>query len=66
MNKYSKSIIVNLILIVIGFILTVCLIATQKEGSDKFNSTDSSEATPNQKVDKIEIPTKIVGRTDYN
>jgi endonuclease G len=60
MSKTSKSIKVNLILIVAGFVLTVCLATTQKD-SNKLNLTDNSE---NQQVDKIEIPAKIKGRTE--
>jgi endonuclease G len=60
MSKTSKSIKVNLILIAAGFVLSICLAATQKDGN-KLNLTDNSK---NQQVDKIEMPAKIKGRTE--
>ncbi|GHU67057.1 endonuclease [Bacteroidia bacterium] len=56
MSKTSKSIKVNLILIAVGFVLTVCLAATQ---TDK-----TQNQTENAVVEKIEIPAKIAGRQE--
>jgi len=63
MSKTSKSIKVNLILIIAGFVLNICLAATQID-SNKSTLTDISEKTENQQVDKIEIPAKITGRKE--
>ncbi|MDR1347612.1 MAG: DNA/RNA non-specific endonuclease [Prevotellaceae bacterium] len=60
MNNSSKSIKVNLILIAIGFVITVCLAALQTINCPE-NGTENSST---DKVEKIEIPAKITGKQE--
>jgi endonuclease G len=60
MNKTSKSIKVNLILIAAGFVLTICLAATQSDTNSLLNNTVAENLQDN----RVEIPAKITGRQE--
>ena len=56
MSKYSKSIKVNLILIAVGFVLTVFLLANQPNVTQNL--------TEDTVIQKVEIPAEIAGRKE--
>jgi len=60
MNKSSKSLKINTILIAIGLVIAICFAANQASDST-FSNIYNLE---NSSIDKVEIPAKIAGRQE--
>ncbi|MDR3326854.1 MAG: DNA/RNA non-specific endonuclease [Prevotellaceae bacterium] len=60
MTKTSKSAKVNVILISVGFVITICL-ATWQTGGNNLKGKNNSEPST---IEKVEIPAKISGRQE--